>query len=63
MERKRTGKMISVGDLLQSIENVEKCFTDKSSDYKTGYLSAMAAVKGMINYMATDQQEASNNHD
>ena len=57
MEPKKTEKMISVDALMQSIANVEKCFTDKSSDYKTGYLSAMAAVKGMINFMAKERQQ------
>ena len=54
MAPKETRKLISVDELLQSIDNVERCFTDKSSDYKTGYLSAMAAVKGMINFMAKE---------
>ena len=54
MEPTETRKMIAADDLLQSIDNVEKCFTDKSSDYKSGYLSAMAAVKGIINFLATE---------
>lgn len=54
MEPTETRKLIAADDLLQSIDNVEKCFTDKSSDYKSGYLSAMAAVKGIINFLATE---------
>ena len=44
-------KMISADALKKSIAKVKKCFTSENSDYKTGYISALSVVEGMIAYL------------
>lgn len=44
-------KMISADELKKSIAKVKKCFTSENSDYKTGYISALSFVEGMIAYL------------
>lgn len=44
-------KMISADALKKSIAKVKKCFTSENSAYKTGYISALSVVEGMIAYL------------
>lgn len=44
-------QMISADALKKSIAKVKKCFTSENSDYKTGYISALSVVEGMIAYL------------
>ena len=44
-------KMISADALKKSIAKVKKCFRSENSDYKTGYISALSVVEGMIAYL------------
>lgn len=44
-------KVISADALKKSIAKVKKCFTSENSDYKTGYISALSVVEGMIAYL------------
>lgn len=44
-------KMISADALKKSIAKVKKCFTSENSGYKTGYISALSVVEGMIAYL------------
>ena len=43
--------MISADELRKQIAKVKRCFTSENSDYKTGYISAMSMVDGMIAYL------------
>ena len=42
---------ISADALKRQIAKVKKCFRSENSDYKTGYISALSSVEGMIAYL------------
>lgn len=44
-------QMISADELKKSIAKVKKCFRSENSDYKTGYISALSVVEGLIAYL------------
>lgn len=45
-------RMIDANELKKQIAKVKKCFTSENSDYKTGYISALSMVEGMIAYLS-----------
>ena len=51
MDDPKKEQMISADALKKSIAKVKKCFTSENSDYKTGYISALSVVEGMIAYL------------
>ena len=51
MDELKQEKMISADALKKQIAKVKRCFTSENSDYKTGYLSAMSTVEGLIAYL------------
>jgi hypothetical protein len=54
-EKHKTEHKTEVGfpveELKKQIAKVKRCFTSENSAYKTGYLSAMSVVEGMIDYL------------
>lgn len=44
-------QVISADALRKSIADMKKCFRSDNSDYKTGYISALSVVEGIIAYL------------
>lgn len=44
-------QMISADALRKSIADMKKCFRSDNSDYKTGYISALSVVEGIVAYL------------
>ena len=55
--------MISADALKKQIEKVKKCFGSENNDYKTGYISALSVVLGMIAYLEDPLDESGNDAD
>lgn len=53
-------QMISADALKKSIADVKKCFRSENSAYKTGYISALSVVEGIIAYLETPDDESGN---
>ena len=55
-EPKEEEAMIPADKLKNQIAKVKKCFTSENSDYKTGYISAISVVEGMIAYLESGER-------
>lgn len=45
-----------VDELKKQIKKVKRCFTSENSGYKTGYISALSVVEGMIAYLESPEE-------
>ena len=55
--------LISADALKKQIAKVKKCFTSENSAYKTGYISALSVVEGMIAYLEAPLDESGKDAD